>query len=60
MEISGFQGKICFDKTKPDGVRRKLMDISRIQELGWSHVISLEEGLENSYQTYLNFLKEKF
>jgi GDP-L-fucose synthase len=60
VEISGFKGKICFDKTKPDGVRRKLMDISRIQKLGWSHVISLEDGLADSYHTYLNFLREKF
>lgn len=43
--IAGFTGRIVFDKTKPDGTPRKLMDVGRINKLGWKHVIDLERGL---------------
>jgi GDP-L-fucose synthase len=52
-EIVGFQGKIEFDSTKPDGTPRKLMNNSKLSNLGWQFKISLREGIENVY-------KEKF
>lgn len=51
--IVGFEGRIEKDETKPDGTPRKLMDVSRINSLGWKHKTSLEEGLQKSYQWFL-------
>lgn len=47
------QGKIVWDMNKPDGTPRKLLDSSLINDLGWKAKISLEEGIENSYQWFL-------
>lgn len=52
----GFKGTIEFDPTKPDGTPRKLMDISRIRQLGWAPRISLTTGLRSTYEWYLNHL----
>lgn len=52
----GFQGRITWDATKPDGTPRKLMDVSRLAALGWKARISLREGVE---RTYRSFLEEK-
>ena len=49
----GFEGKIEFDTSKPDGTPRKLVDIERISKLGWGPKISLEEGVKNTYEWYL-------
>jgi GDP-L-fucose synthase len=51
-KIVGFSGEIRFDSTKPDGTPQKLLDISRIQSLGWSPRISLDQGLKLLYQWY--------
>jgi GDP-L-fucose synthase len=48
-DIVGFQGKIVFDETKPDGTPRKLMDSSKLNELGWSYSIPLMEGIQQVY-----------
>ncbi|MFC1825541.1 hypothetical protein ACFL9T_22750, partial [Thermodesulfobacteriota bacterium] len=48
----GFEGIIRFDKSKPDGAPRKLLDVSRLEELGWRHKISLREGIEKTYKWY--------
>lgn len=53
-KVVGFSGKITFDCTKPDGTPRKLLDISRISDLGWRHKISLEDGLTKTYQWFLS------
>ena len=50
--ISGFEGDLIFDETKPDGTPRKLLDVSRINALGWKPSIELEEGLERTYQNF--------
>ena len=50
--ISKFSGDIIFDDSKPDGVQRKLLDISSISELGWKPKITLEEGIKDTYQWY--------
>ena len=50
--IVGFEGKIDWDSSKPDGTPRKLLDISRITGLGWKPTISLEEGIRSTYDWY--------
>ena len=51
--IVGFEGKLVFDASKPDGMPRKLLDITRLSGLGWKATTSLEEGLEKSYTWFL-------
>ncbi|MEZ9056336.1 GDP-L-fucose synthase, partial [Vibrio sp. 10N.247.311.26] len=50
--VVGFEGQIVFDKTKPDGTPRKLMDVSRLESLGWTYSLSLEDGLKKTYQWF--------
>ncbi len=50
----GFKGQIGFDKTKPDGTPRKLMDSTRLHALGFRHKVSLEEGLSLTYTDFLS------
>jgi len=52
-KVSGFKGKITFDTTKPDGTMRKLMDNTRMRKLGWKPKVSLEEGIEKTYQWFI-------
>ncbi|MBL4911171.1 MAG: GDP-L-fucose synthase [Alteromonadaceae bacterium] len=53
-KVVGFEGKIKFDATKPDGAPRKLMNVSRLKDLGWQYSISLEQGLTDTYAWFLN------
>ena len=53
-EIVGFTGKIEFDKSKPDGTPRKLLDVSRLNSLGWQASIGLREGIELTYSWFLS------
>ncbi len=48
----GFEGKIVWDKTKPDGTPRKLLNVSKLNKLGWKHKVSLEKGLKLSYSWF--------
>ncbi len=59
QKLMGFQGKIVFDSSKPDGTMRKLMDNSRIRELGWKPEIGLEQGLRQAIDFYLKQATEK-
>lgn len=52
-KVVGYQGEIVFDTTKPDGAPRKLMDVSRLADLGWKASIELEAGLATTYQWFL-------
>ena len=52
-EVVGYQGRIGFDATKPDGPARKLMDTGRLKSLGWHARINFKEGLSMAYQDYL-------
>jgi GDP-L-fucose synthase len=52
-KVVGYKGKIVFDNTKPDGAARKLIDISRLSSLGWEYSVDLKEGLEKTYEWYL-------
>jgi len=53
-EITGYKGELVFDTTKPDGAPRKLMDVSRLAEMGWRSRINLRDGLLNAYEWFLN------
>ncbi|MGX9418443.1 GDP-L-fucose synthase [Vibrio sp. WJH972] len=53
-KVVGYQGNIVFDTTKPDGAPRKLMDVSRLANLGWKAQVSLEQGLATTYQWFLD------
>ena len=52
-EVVGYQGTIQFDTTKPDGTMRKLMDSTRLKNLGWQATINLKQGLQQAYADYL-------
>lgn len=52
-KVTGFAGQLVFDASKPDGTARKLMDVSRLETLGWKYGISLEDGLRNTYEWFL-------
>ncbi len=52
-EVVGFEGEIVWDETRPDGTPRKLLDVSRLNRLGWKPAISLRAGIEATYRDYL-------
>lgn len=52
-DVVGFEGEVVFDSTKPDGTPRKLMDVSKLNALGWKYSISLREGLAMTYEWFL-------
>ncbi|WP_417210228.1 GDP-L-fucose synthase [Antarctobacter sp.] len=53
-EVTGYKGKIELDRTKPDGTMRKLMDVSRLADMGWKASIDLENGVRETYQWFLD------
>ena len=53
-QVVSFKGKLTFDTTKPDGAPRKLIDVSRLSNMGWNYNIDLKEGLATTYEWYLN------
>ena len=55
--VVGFDGNILWDSAKPDGTPRKLLDVSRMKELGWRAVTGLEEGLRRTYDWYIEQLR---
>ncbi len=52
-EIVGYEGKLVFDTTKPDGTPRKLLDVSKLHNLGWRHKTSLKDGIRIAYNDFL-------
>ena len=52
-DIVGFNGQLAWDATKPDGTPRKLLDVSKINALGWRHRIGLREGIKRTYEWFL-------
>ena len=52
-EVTGFTGRISFDRSKPDGTPRKLMDVNRLARMGWRAQTPLREGIAQTYQWYL-------
>jgi GDP-L-fucose synthase len=55
-DIAGYEGQIVWDRSKPDGTPRKLLDVSKLTRLDWKPRISLKEGLERAYRDYLESL----
>ena len=53
-KVIGYQGEICWDTSKPDGTPRKLLDVSKLESLGFKYQVELEEGIELAYQDFLN------
>lgn len=53
-KVTGFEGSLSFDSSKPDGTPRKLMDVSKLHGLGWKHRTGLEEGIQLAYQDFLS------
>ena len=54
--VVGYEGRLAFDATKPDGTPRKLLDVSRLNGLGWSPTVRLEHGVRTTYEWYLENL----
>lgn len=53
MKVVGYNGELVFDTSKPDGTPRKLLDVSRLHQMGWKHHMSLEDGIRKTYEWYL-------
>lgn len=51
-DIVGYKGNIAFDTSKPDGTPRKLMDVTKLHNLGWKHTVELREGIQLAYQDF--------
>ena len=52
-DVVGYNGEIKHDLTKPDGMPRKLLDVTKLHKLGWSHKTDLREGIANVYKWYI-------
>ena len=52
QRVTGYSGRFVFDPTKPDGAPRKLLDVSRLNALGWRAQIPLEQGIRDTYAWY--------
>jgi nucleoside-diphosphate-sugar epimerase len=50
--VTGFTGTIAFDRSKPDGTPRKLLDVARLEAIGWQAAIPLEHGLRQTYDWF--------
>jgi GDP-L-fucose synthase len=53
-ELVGYQGSLVFDSTKPDGMPKKLLDVSKLHGAGWHHKIEFKDGLQRTYKWYLD------
>ena len=58
-KIIGYSGKIVWDKSKPDGTPRKLLDVSKLHKLGWKHKVDLDTGIKKTYEWYKDSKKLK-
>ena len=57
VKAVGFQGTVEFDTTKPDGTMRKLIDVSKLHSLGWTHKVEIDEGVKKLFEWYKNSLE---
>lgn len=56
--VVGYEGRLVFDKTKPDGMPKKLLDVSSLHRKGWKHSISFDDGLQSTFDWYLKNIAE--
>jgi nucleoside-diphosphate-sugar epimerase len=56
--VTGFSGRIRYDRSRPDGTPRKLLDVSRLSALGWRSTIGLEDGIRQTYQWFLDHVAD--
>jgi len=52
-QVVGYEGNLTFDTTKPDGSPRKLIDVTRLENMGWAYKVDLKGGLQKVYEWYL-------
>ena len=57
VKAVNFQGEVLFDSTKPDGTMRKLIDVSKLHSLGWTHKVEIEDGVQKLFEWYKDSLK---
>ena len=57
VKAVGFEGEVAFDASKPDGTMRKLIDVSKLHSLGWTHKVEIEEGVAKLFQWYKSSLE---
>ena len=57
VKAVGFQGEVLFDANKPDGTMRKLIDVSKLHSLGWTHKVEIEDGVQKLFEWYKNSIK---
>jgi GDP-L-fucose synthase len=55
QDIVGVEGELKWDSSKPDGTPRKLMDVSRLHNMGWTHTIELREGITQVYEAFKKY-----
>ncbi|TXD48936.1 GDP-L-fucose synthase family protein [Polaribacter sp. IC073] len=58
QKVTGHQGAILWDSSKPDGTPRKLMDVSKMKKIGWQYTTALEEGIEKTYHWFLENIED--
>jgi GDP-L-fucose synthase len=58
QKVTGHQGDILWDSSKPDGTPRKLMDVSKMKEMGWQYATELEDGIEQTYAWFLDNIQD--
>ena len=58
VKAVGFEGEVVFDATKPDGTMRKLIDVSKLHSLGWTHKVEIEDGVRKLFEWYQESLNE--
>ena len=56
-KAAGFSGTIEFDSSKPDGTMRKLIDVSKLHSLGWTHKVEIEDGVEKLFHWYRDSIR---
>ena len=57
VNVVGFSGMVEFDTSKPDGTMRKLIDVSKLHSLGWSHKVEIAEGVQKLFEWYQESLQ---
>ena len=57
VEAVGFEGEVVFDSAKPDGTMRKLIDVSKLHSLGWTHKVEIEDGVKKLFEWYQSSLR---